>query len=189
MASSNEIIDNGDIMKNIKKIMNKNMIISIIIFLVGLILFLKPDVTLKSITIVIGILLILLGSGPVIDLIKSKEKKLSFSIAPSIILFTIAFIFFFSPEILISIIPILIGVALVMSSAFKLQNIYNIKKTNNIFNIWRIVITLIILILGILLIINPFEGAIAGMKVIGMFLMIYSILDVIDVILIKKVIK
>jgi len=176
-------------MDNIKKIMNKNIIISIIVFLVGLILFLKPDATIKSITIIIGILLIIIGSGPILELVRSKEKKLSFSIAPSIILFVIAFILFFKPELLISIIPILIGVALVMSSAFRLQNIYNIKKVNGVFNIWTLIITLIILVLGLLLIINPFGGVITATKLIGIFLMVYSILDIIDNIILKRIVK
>lgn len=176
-------------MEKIKKLMNKNIIISIIIFLVGLILLLKPDTTIKSITIIIGILLIIMGSGPIIELIKSEEKRLSFSIAPSIILFVIAFVLFFSPELLISIIPILIGVALVMSSAFKLQNIYNLKKVNGIFNVWTLIITFVILVLGLLLIINPFGGVIAITQVIGIFLMIYSVLDIVDSIILKKIIK
>ena len=163
-------------MENIKKSINKNLLISVIVFLVGLILFLKPDATIKSITIIIGILLIIMGSGSIIELLKSDEKKLSFSIAPSIILFIIAFVLFFSPELLISIIPILIGAALVMSSAFKLQNIYNIKKASNFFNVWTLIITVVILVLGLLLIINPFGGAMAITQVIGIFLMIYSIL-------------
>ena len=173
-------------MKKINNLMNKNVIVSIILFLVGLILLLKPDATIKSITIIIGIILIIMGSGPVIDLIKSEEKKLSFSIAPSIILFVIAFILFFSPGLLISIIPILIGVALVMSSAFKLQNIYNLKKTVGTFNVWTLVITFIILVLGLVLIINPFGGVVAITQVIGVFLMVYAILDIIDNIILKK---
>jgi len=176
-------------MDNIKKIINKNIIISIVVFFVGLVLFLKPDATIKSITIIIGILLIIMGSGPILELFKNKEKKLSFSIAPSIILFVIAFILFFKPELLISIIPILIGVALVMSSAFRIQNIYNIKKTNDVFNIWTLIITIIILILGLLLIINPFGGVVTATKLIGIFLMIYSVLDTIDNIILKKIVK
>ena len=172
-----------------KKSTNKNMIISIIVFLVGLILFLRPDATIKSIAIVIGILLIIMGSGPILDLFKSEEKKLSFSIAPSIILFVIAFILFFKPELLMSIIPILIGISLIMSSAFKLQNIYNIKKVNNVFNIWTLIITLTILVLGLLLIINPFGGVITATKLIGVFLMVYSVLDIIDNIILKRLVK
>ena len=96
---------------------------------------------------------------------------------------------FFSPELLISIIPLLIGVALVMSSAFRLQNIYNLKRINNVFNIWTLIITLTILVLGILLIINPFGGAVAITQVIGIFLMIYSVLDIVDDIILKRIIK
>ena len=176
-------------MENIKKRMNKNIIISIIVFLVGMILFLKPDATIKSITIIIGILLIIMGSGPILELFKNKENRISFQIAPSIVLFVVAFILFFKPELLISIIPILIGVALVMSSAFKLQNIYNIKKINGVFNIWTLIITFIILILGLLLIINPFGGVITVTKLIGIFLMVYSILDITDNLILKRIIK
>lgn len=176
-------------METIKKEMNKNIIISIITFFLGLVIFLKPDTTIKSIAIIIGILLIIMGSGPVIELFKSEEKKISFKIAPSVILFVIAFILFFSPELLVSIIPILIGVALIMSSSYKLQNIYNLKKVNSVFNIWTLIITIGILVLGLLLIINPFKGALAITKVIGVGLMIYGILDIVDSILLKKITK
>lgn len=176
-------------MLDIKKSMNKNMITSVIVFLIGLILYLRPDATIKSISIIIGIFLILLGSGPIIELVRSEEKKLSFSIAPSIILFIIAFVLFFNAEILVSIIPILIGVSLVMSSAFKLQNIYNIKKISGVFNVWTLIITFTILVLGLLLIINPFGGAMAITQVIGIFLMVYSILDITDSLILKKITK
>lgn len=176
-------------MENLKKKMNKNIIISIVTFLLGLIIFLKPDTTIKSIAIIIGILLIIMGSGPIVELIKSEEKKVSFQIAPSIILFIIAFILFFSPGLLVSIIPLIIGIALVMSSAYKLQNIYNLKKTSNIFNMWTLVITSSILVLGLLLIINPFGGVKAITKVIGIFLMIYAALDIVDSSIIKKITK
>lgn len=176
-------------MENLRKTMNKNIIISIITFLLGLIIFVKPDATIKSIAIIIGIILIIMGSGPIIDLIRNEEKKLSFAIAPSIILYVIAFVLFFSPELLVSIIPILIGIALIMSSAYKLQNIYNLKKFSNAFNIWTLIITLVILILGLLLIINPFGGALAITKVIGVCLMVYSVLDIVDSFLLKKIVK
>lgn len=176
-------------MENIKKAMNQNIIISLITFFLGLFIFLKPDTTIKSIAIVIGILLIIMGSGPIIDIIRSSERKISFSIAPSIILFIIAFILFFSPELLVSIIPVLIGVALVMSSAYKLQSIYNFKKANNLFNTWNLIITLCILVLGLLLIINPFDGALAITEVIGIFLMLYAILDITDSVLLKRMTK
>lgn len=173
-------------MENLRKTMNKNIIISVITFLLGLIIFVKPDATIKSIAIIMGIILIIMGSGPIVDLIRSEEKKLSFAIAPSIILYVIAFVLFFSPELLVSIIPILIGISLIMSSAYKLQNIYNIKKMGNVFNMWTLIITLIILVLGLLLIINPFGGALAITKVIGICLMVYSVLDIIDSYLLKR---
>jgi len=176
-------------MDKIKKELNKSTIISIFTFLVGLIIFIKPDTTIKSITIIIGILLIIMGSGPIIDIIRSENKKISFSIAPSIILYIIAFVLFFSPEILVSIIPIIIGIALIMSSAFKLQNIYNLKKISNIFNIWTLIITIFILILGLLLIINPFGGAVTITKMIGLFLMVYALLDIIDNFILKRLTK
>ncbi len=176
-------------MESIKKSMNKNIIISIVTVLLGLIIFLKPDTTIKSIAIIIGILLIIIGSGPIIDLIRSEDKKITFGLAPSIILFIIAFILFFTPELLVSIIPFIIGIALIMSSAYKLQNIYNLKKINGVFNIWTIIITVFILVLGLLLIVNPFSGALAITKIIGIFLMIYGILDIIDSIILKRVVK
>lgn len=176
-------------MNNFKKDMNKSIIVSVIVFLLGLVIFIKPDITIKSIAIIIGTLLIIMGSGPIINLIKSEEKKITFAIAPSVILFVIAFILFFSPELLISIIPILMGIAFIMISAYKLQSIYNLKKSANVFNIWTLVITLVILTLGLVLLVNPFKGAIAITKLIGIILIIYAVLDITDNVILKKITK
>lgn len=173
---------------NIQKNTN-NIFSSIVAFLLGLIIFLKPDTTIKSISIIIGIFLIIVGSGPIIDLFRSEERKISFSVAPSIILYVIAFILFFTPELLVSIIPFIIGIVLIMVSAYKIQNIYNFKKMYNIFNIWNLVITSLILLLGFLLIVNPFSGVLAITQVIGIFLIVYAVLDIVDKLIFKNKVK
>ena len=49
-----------------------------------------------------------------------------------------------------------------------------------------LIITIFMLIIGILLIFNPFEGAKMIAKMIGLFLVIYSILDIVQSLMIKK---
>ena len=52
-----------------------------------------------------------------------------------------------------------------------------------------IIISLVILVCGLILIFNPFKGAILLTKVIGISVIIYSILDLIECYTLKKTVK
>ena len=47
----------------------------------------------------------------------------------------------------------------------------------------------LIIFSGIIFIINPFEGALAITKIIGIFMIIYALLDIINTVIVKKGVK
>ena len=176
-------------MKDIlKKTTNKRMIISMFILLFGIFIFLKPDVTVKMISFLLGTILLISGLNNIISLNGCKKAN-DLNIVISIIIIVISFVLVFNPTIIASIIPLIIGMYMIISSFFKLQYFHLLKKLTNKRDISIFIIFVITLVLGILLVFNPFGGVIAITKLIGIFLVIYAILDIVNNISIKKKVK
>ena len=92
----------------------------------------------------------------------------------------------YNPEAIASIIPIIIGIGIVISSATKLQ--YAIELKDNLNGQWKttLIFSIVSAICGVVLICNPFKGAVIIMQIIGGVIVAYSILDIISTITIKK---
>lgn len=173
----------------LKKAANKNMLTSLVILLFGVFIFLKPDMTVKTVSFLLGIILLISGLNNIVSAFNNKEKLNDLNIAIGIIIIVASLVLFFNPTIIASIIPLLIGIYMIISSAFKLQYLYSLKEVTNKWDTSVVVIAIITLILGVLLVFNPFGGVIAITKLIGIFLVIYAILDIVNNINIKKKVK
>ena len=91
-----------------------------------------------------------------------------------------------TPEAIASIIPIIIGIGIVISSATKLQYSFELKSCNN--PQWKatMIVSIISTICGIILLFNPFKGAVVITQVVAIFIIVYGLLDIISTIIIKK---
>lgn len=172
----------------LKKTTSKNIITSIIIFVFGIFIFLKPDTTVKTVSFLLGIILLLTGLNSIVSAFQKQDAN-QLNIAIGIIVIVASFVLFFNPTVIASIIPLLIGIYMIFSAALKLQYLYSLKSLTKNWDISIVIITIITLILGVLLIFNPFKGAIAVTKLIGIFLIIYAGLDIANNINIKKKVK
>lgn len=173
----------------LKKTTNKNMITSIIILLFGIFIFIKPDTTVKTISFLLGIILLISGINNIVGAFNNKESINDLNIAIGIIIIVASLVLFFNPTIIASIIPLIVGIYMIISSAFKLQYLYSLKSLTNKWDTSVVIIAIVTLILGVLLVFNPFGGVIAITKLIGIFLVIYAILDIVNNINIKKKVK
>jgi len=168
----------------------KMSIVSWIIFIVlGIFLFTKAELTLKIISYIVGGTL-LLGLIPIIKTLLSKEKKYTnFTFIIEVFMVVAGIIIIINTELIASIIPILIGMLMLLNGISKLQFSLCLKGENVKAWISTLVLSIIIIIGGILFLVNPFGGAIAITKIIGLFIIIYSVIDMIDFLVIHKNIK
>lgn len=173
----------------LKKATNKNMITSIVILIFGIFIFIKPDTTVKTISFLLGIILLMSGLNSIVGAFHNRENINNLNIAVGIIIIVASLVLFFNPTVIASIIPLIIGIYMIISSAFKLQYLYSLKALTNKWDTSVVMIALITLILGVLLVFNPFGGVIAITKLIGIFLVIYAVLDIINNINVKKKVK
>ena len=177
------------IKKKFKSMYRTSVVFSIMLCLIGIFLLSKPEVTLHAISYVIGILLIVWGIIPIITFITNKEKEsyLEFSFICGVFSCLFGIIIMINPNIIGSIIPFLIGTWMIINGIIKLSYSITLNKESNA--TISIMISIIILICGLLLIFNPFGGAVVLTKLIGVFTIIYSLLDLIECFTLKRTVK
>ena len=174
----------------VTKILKSSIWSSIALAILGVLLFLYSELTIVSISYLIGGVLIGIG---VISLLKfisgNKEKKNEMDIVYGIITIVLGIIVITNPKAIASIIPFILGIIMVISSSTKILYSFDLKKSNS--NLWisTLIVAILTLVCGVLLIFNPFAGAEFITKIIGGILLIYAILDIISTVRISKELK
>lgn len=180
---------------NFKNIINKNfnatIISSIVTVILGVLLFFQAENTLKTISYIIGIFLLVAGIATLIKVIVDKQERiyLNTSFIMGIFGAIIGFVLLINPTLLTSILPFCIGVWMIISGAMKVQTALALKDAND--KTWTkvMIFAIVVLVLGLLLIINPFGSAVIVTKIIGICLVIYSIADIVGTSMLKKKVK
>lgn len=170
-----------DLLINKFKSMYKTSILfSIILIFIGVFLLTNPETTLAAISYFVGIVLIVWGLIPIIRFFSDKDSQnyLEIGFILGVFSFIFGIIIMIKPEIISSIIPLLMGIWMIINGGTKLYYALMLNKQTN--SISAIIVSIIILICGMTLVCNPFGGAIVLTQIIGVSLIIYSILDLLE---------
>ena len=180
----------GNLMSNIKKMNITSIIFSIIFIILGFFLLLKPDGAIDFIAYVLGVLLILWGVVLIIQFFTKKNEQENFiqiNFVIGLLVFILGIVFLIKPKTIASIIPLLLGIWMIISGVLKLG--YAITVNKQVKNIIPILLSLLIVGVGLFLVFNPFEGAEIITKAIGIIIIVYSILDIIECIFIRQLVN
>lgn len=171
-----------------KKFFRSSIVTSTILVILGILLFFKSEATIITIAYIIGAILIALGAVAIITFIKNTNnvEKNQLDIVYGVVTIIMGVLVVSTPEAIASIIPIIIGIGIVISSATKLQYSFELKSCNN--PQWKatMIVSIISTICGIILLFNPFKGAVVITQVVAIFIIVYGLLDIISTIIIKK---
>lgn len=172
----------------VKKTIWPSLISSGVILVLGLLLFFKSSVTLMGISYIFGGLIIAIGVLAIVRFISNNHSDISnqLNIVYGIICIISGIFFIEKPEIIGSIIPVVMGIGIIISSSLKIQQSFNLKSLNSSYFFWSFVTALLSLICGVVLLFNPFKGTVIITKVIGIFLVMYAILDICNTLVLKK---
>ena len=174
--------------KLFKKFFRSSMITSLVLVAFGIMLIMKSEATIITISYVLGGILVALGVLAVIKFIQgtNKENKNELDIVYGVVTVILGVLIITHPQAIASIIPLVLGVAIVISSSTKLQYAFELKANNN--SLWKatMVVSIISTLCGILLLFNPFKGAVILTKIIGGLILVYAVLDIVSTLSIKK---
>ena len=175
--------------KFMKKFLRSSIITSAILIILGLLLIYKSENTIMTISYVIGGVLIAIGALALIRYVKHGESpalRNELDIVYGLVTVIFGIIIIKNYQAIASIIPAVIGIAIIISSAGKLNYAFQLKSDEN--RLWKttMVISIISTLCGVVLLFNPFEAALGIMKIIGAFIIIYAVLDIISTLAIKS---
>ena len=177
--------------KLMKKFFRSSLLTSLFLIALGLLLIFQSNAVIYSISYIIGGILIALGVLAIIKFIQNtnNEQKSELDIVYGIVCVILGILVIKNPEAIASVIPIILGISIIISSATKLQYAFELKSNGN--NLWKttMVISIISTLCGIVLLFNPFKALTSFTQVVGIFIIIYAVLDMISTITIKRNVK
>ncbi len=177
------ILEKKDSPKDTPTVQKDNLTKTLILALVGLVLLLIPETLNKIIGIVVGAALLLVGLAAIYRYVQNEEGN-SLNLISGILYSVLGVIIMVYPYSVLRLVSICLGVYLLVTGLIKLKLAISLKDTTDKW-IGTLIVAIIILVLGLLLIFNPFSG-IAITKLAGAFLVAVALFDVIDTYIIQK---
>ena len=83
------------------------------------------------------------------------------------------------------IIPIVLGIIIIINGAKKTEYVIALRRQFNSNWLILLVLGLVEIVLGIVLIFNPFESSLALTQIIGIFVIAYAVIDIIECVMLK----
>ena len=175
----------------LNKVFNISIISSVLLFLFGLVLAVNAEGFIKSITVAIGVVLLLIGVFPVIDYFRYRKEGLGASVGLISGIFSIVcgLMLLINEDLLMILIPVFIGVWMIINGINKIQVSFEIKDLGEKSWVITFIYSILIMVLGGYFIVNPISGATTVTSFIGIILCIYAVLDIIDCVIIKVKVK
>lgn len=174
--------------RKFNQMIRSSLITSIVLVVVGILLIVKPEEILSLISIIIGVGLVVMGIFGVVNFIKDIQDNnpMSLDLIYGALCLIVGSVLITNTKIVGSILPIVLGIWMVINSIIKAQYATILKEDNN--REWQLtlIISILTLVCGILFIFNPFKGAAVLTQIIGTILVIYSVMDIINIIILKK---
>ena len=174
--------------KRINKYINLSLALSLIFMLTGFILIVWTKASLDVFAYIIGFTMVVYGVYNFIDSFGINPVLCLFQMSVSILTFLLGFTILSNPSIFESILPVMLGILFIISGAFKTRVSLIFRGSNSEYML-SIISSILIIVCGIILIVNPLSMSIVITKVIGIMLTVYSVLDIIDMVVFKKKIK
>lgn len=168
------------------KFMTLSIICSVIIALIGGVLLFLPELSNKLIGVISGVLFILSGINTIYKYFCRNGAKLySLNLLYGIIILLIGVIIILVPFSVTTFLTICLGLYLIIFGVNKITYGVWFKIGNDSSWLITFVIGIVLTIFGILVLANPFSS-LTVTQVVGSFLILSSILDLTDLVLLKK---
>lgn len=164
-------------LKNVRK---NYLLASIFYILLGIVLVIMPETTTKTIWYSFGAIMVVVGVVYTINYFtrETVPNTIKYDLVIGLIGIVIGLFTFIKVNVVISIIPVILGFAIVITGIIKLQNALDLKRIG--YARWNIILifALINIVFGIVLLANPFASAKILVILIGIGLMFSGVTDI-----------
>lgn len=168
------------------KLKNLSIITIVASFVIGLVLVIKPSETLQFVSLLTGATMILLGISAWIYYFV-KDKAMFMAVLGSIAIMS-GIIVCVKYKSIISFMLILFGGFLIVSGIVDLISAIDIKKSGVFGWLVPVIMSLAIIVVGIIIIVNPFGSIELITRILGAGLLAYAVMDLIAFVQIRRVV-
>ena len=174
-----------------KRYAKGSIVLSICLIVLSCFLIFKPDISLSVLFICLGCFLLVVGIMHTISYFSSPKefKAFSFELVEGIVYIILGFVLIFNPNIVKAFLPIIIGCWMIINSIVRFQLAFNLKSSDS--PSWKIVLlfSFLTLILGIVMVINPFASMSALTMICGVMLLVSELINIFESISMIKFLK
>ena len=171
-------------LKNVKKELNISIISSLIYIVIGIVIICNPQITVSIVGVSVAILSIVCGA--VITIINIANIKEESSLLFGIFAIVMGIALLIYPNSLSILISLGIGILFIASSVTRLKFAVVLKDSKEVNSLIILISSIITLIIGISFIFMPLISAVTLTVVSAIMMIVYAIIDIFEVILIKK---
>ena len=174
----------------IKSSCKMSMIYSVLFAIIGLLLFIDPSGFVVLVSYMIGILLLVVGINNVLSYSKNRDLAVTKTLLiVGVVLFIVGLFLILEPTFIGKIVPAVIGVCLIINALEKLMYLQYLQDKKSEAYMISLISGIVIMIVGIVLLFNPLSGTLIVTQIIGVIIVIYSVMDIIEKIRYKKLFK
>lgn len=160
-----------------------DIVISILFVILGVLLIVKPDEMMSTISILLGIILFITGFLKLLDYFTSKDKE-DYLLTFSLVSVVLGVIVLFCSDIITGIFRIALGIWIIISGIKNFQTALVWKEVKSKLWTTTILCSLLMIIAGIVITVSTT----LAFRMVGIFIVIYALLDIIArIIFIKKI--
>lgn len=176
--------------KKLNSFINSSICISIMFIIIGIIMVIMPKMSLEILGVILSVILIINGIILMITDIKLNNNFIPVDMLPaSMLSILLGIMILIYPNILSIIIPLILGTWFIMTSIFKIRLTLYLSKIKNTPWILLMLISILSIVCGFILILNPIDSSVAITLFIGIIIIVYAISDIINMIVLKRNIK
>lgn len=160
-----------------------DIVISLIFVLFGALLIAKPSETLGAISIILGVVFIAMGVLKLVEYYTSETKE-DYLLTMALITVILGVVILFASDAILSLFRIILGIWIIVAGIMDLQTILAWKQVKSPYWTVTLILAILMILSGLIILINQ-NILITTM---GIMIIIYAILDIIDrIIFMKKI--
>ena len=161
-----------------------DIVISIIFVLFGALLVAKPNETLGAISIILGIVFISMGVLKLVEYYTSETRDEDYLLTMALIAVIFGVIVLFASNTIVSLFRIILGTWIIATGIMDLQTILMWKQVKSPFWTISLMFSILMMLAGIMILVN--QNIL--LTTLGIIIVFYGVLDIIDrIIFIKKI--
>ena len=156
----------------------KQIFISVAYAAVGLVLTLRPGMAASVVCTLLGVCALIFGAARLIMYFARREERGASEAAVGAAFAAVGALCLAAPRLVMSILPLALGVVLAIDGAGKLSRALELRKLGWSNWYWTLLLALCLLIVGVTLVINPFGMVETAVMFFGICLLIDGVADI-----------